>query len=83
MILEQRLVPATLAHSRPAELRRRRQRSSGTHQRAPCKDERVERRTVEQLAGVDDPAWAAIARLIDQAGTARVLDADPERARRV
>lgn len=43
----------------------------------------MERRAAEQLADVDDPAWPAIARLIDQAGTARVLDADPQRARRV
>lgn len=49
----------------------------------PCEDERVHRRSVEELVNVDDPAWPAISALVEKGPTAAVLDVDPQQARKV
>lgn len=51
--------------------------------RVLCTDGRVQRRSADELAAVDDPAWPVVSRLLDHAGTATALEVDPERGRRV
>ncbi len=43
----------------------------------------MQRRTAEELANVEDPAWPAISALVQEAPTATVLDVDHHRARQV
>ncbi|PVU82034.1 hypothetical protein DDP54_02305 [Cellulomonas sp. WB94] len=43
----------------------------------------MQRRSADELAAVDDPAWPAVSSLLDRVRTATALEVDPERGRRV
>lgn len=51
--------------------------------RVTCEDEGVHRRSAEELAAVDDPAWRVLSSMLESTTTARALEVDPRRGRRV